>query len=335
MPKKLNKNQFSKPKQSAIEVVNDAHPAATDDKSKITKPFLKWVGGKTQIIEDVMALFPTTPINNYYEPFLGGGSVLLATLSYKKEGKLVITGQIYASDANPYLIAVYKNIQSRHAELITALQTITDEYLAISELKGNRKPANLNEAKLSKESYYYWQRTQMNSMTSDQRKSVPGSALLIFLNKTCFRGVYREGPNGFNVPFGNYKEPAIFDKNELAEISELIRNVVFTHADFATEIVKAKSGDFLYLDPPYAPKNSKSFVDYTSSGFSLEKHQQLFKQCHDLTSRNIKFLMSNSDAKLVVDSFPGPRYITRIILCKRTINSKNPDEMTNEVLITN
>ena len=192
----------------------------------------------------------------------------------------------------------------------------------------NRKPINLTQAKTSQESYFYWIRTSFNKLTIEQKRTPLGSAYFIFLNKTCFRGVYREGPNGFNVPFGHYNNPEIINEEHLNKISELIKDVNFIHSKFETSFENINEEDFIYLDPPYAPENEKSFVGYTSDGFNLEQHNLLFTKCKDY-----KFLMSNADVELVKNNFTDERFTTQIISCKRSINSKKPDAKTNEVLI--
>ena len=295
--------------------------------TKYTKPILKWVGGKTQIIDQVINLFPKT-IENYHEPFLGGGSVLLALLENVKNKKITVKGRIYAYDVNQTLINMYKNIQSNPDELFNLLSDLIEVYNNITTKNGIRKAINLEEAKTSQESYYYWIRLLFNKMTQEDKNSTLGSAYFIFMNKTCFRGVYREGPNGFNVPFGNYIKPEIINFDHLKEVSQLIQNVVFRYSSFEESLTNVMDGDFTYLDPPYAPENDKSFTSYTALGFKKEQHQLLFN-----LSKKIMFLMSNADVEMVKKEYTDAKYTIQSISCKRSINSKNPEAKTNEVLI--
>lgn len=301
---------------------------------KIMKPFMKWVGGKTQIINDVIELFPKN-MNNYHEPFLGGGSVLLALLTYQANGYIKIRGKIYASDLNSNLIAVYKNIQLHPESLINEIQKLSDRFKNSIGTVVNRKASTIEEAMTSPESYYFWIRKTFNSLSKEDRTSVVASAMLLFMNKTCFRGLYREGPNGFNVPFGNYKNPSILDEEHIRNVSVLIKDVVFTNCSFSEALTKITTDDFVYLDPPYAPETNTSFVSYTSDGFDLNTHTLLFKECKEMKEKNIRMLMSNAEVTLVTDAFPSPMYTTKIISCRRAIHSKNPDARTNELLITN
>lgn len=294
----------------------------------IQKPFLKWVGGKTQIINHIISKFPNE-INNYHELFLGGGSVLLALLSLQKEKRIAIKNKIYAYDINLPLINVYKHIQTKKEELYEYITFYLTEYDSITGNIINRKPTTIDEAKTSKESYYYWIRKKYNNI---DKNSVECSALFMFINKTCFRGMYREGPNGFNVPYGHYKKtPSIITKNELDSISELIKDVNFIHSDFNSSIKNVRKGDFVYLDPPYAPENQKSFVGYVANGFSLDTHINLFAEIKKLD--NIKFVMSNSKVELVLNNFKD--YNCEDILARRAINSKKPGSTTTEVIIYN
>ena len=294
------------------------------------KPFLKWVGGKTQLLQTIILKIPKE-INNYHELFLGGGSVLLLVLSLQKENKITIKNKIYAYDINQNLINVYKHIQNNKDELYECIDKYIKEYDSINGTIINRKPASINEAKTSKESYYYWLRIKYNTISKD---SIECSALFMFINKTCFRGMYREGPNGYNVPYGHYKKtPTIITRKELDNISELIKNVEFIHNDFKESIKKIKEGDFVYLDPPYMPETNKSFVGYVADGFDLNMHNCLFDEILKLDKKKVKFLMSNSKVDLVLEKFKD--YNCQDITARRAINSKNPESTTIEVLINN
>jgi DNA adenine methylase len=292
------------------------------------KPIIKWVGGKTQIIDKIMEHFPTN-INNYHELFLGGGSVLLSLLSLQADNKIIINGSINAYDINPIIINMFINIRDNPLEIYKYIKKLIFHFNKISINNGNRKIKHTNQI-TSKESFYYWLRYKFNKLKIKE-SSIRVSAIFIFLNKTCFRGVYREGPNGFNVPYGNYNNPEIINKNHLIELSKLIQNVNFYHMGFEESFKNISVQDFVYLDPPYAPINSTSFVGYVADGFNIDKHKKLFELTKSIINKNCKFIMSNSDVDLVKDSFKDYQIIT--ILCKRSINSKNPESKVNEVLI--
>ena len=299
-------------------------------KNNLQKPFIKWLGGKTQIIEDIIQHIPSE-INNYHELFLGGGSVLLAILSLQKINKINIKNNIYAYDINKNLINLYKNIQTNKDELFNFITKYKDEYNNISGNIINRKPKNIDDAKTSKESYYYWIRQKFNN---NDKNTIESSALFLFLNKTCFRGMYREGPNGFNVPYGHYKKtPTFITKAELNIISDLIKNVIFLETSFIDSIKEPKNGDFVYLDPPYFPETKTSFVDYTNKGFNIELHNLLFTEIIKLNDKNIKFTLNNSCVDTVLNKFK--KFNIKNITARRAINSKNPASNTKEVIITN
>lgn len=321
---------------NTIEIVYDNRlvKAVPTRKIHIAKPMLKWVGGKTQIMDKLIADFPVE-INNYREAFLGGGSVLLTLLSYVKSGIIKIHGKVYAYDLNEPLIYIYKNIQTRHNELYDILQTIITDCNECGNGEINRTPANLAEAKVAKENYYYWIRSEYNKLCLHDKKDILGSAMFIFLNKTCFRGVFRVGPNGFNVPYGHYNNPEIINKEHLDEIHTLIQHVIFECRDFASSLTNIESNDFVYLDPPYAPQTSTSFVGYTENGFSIENHNKLFCLIHTLTDANKKVMLSNADVTLVRENFANEKYNIVSLLCKRSINSKNPDAKAKEVIVKN
>ena len=294
------------------------------------KPFLKWVGGKTQILEHVLALVPKEMVN-YREPFLGGGSVLLAVLTHVRSGAIQISGGVHASDLNSNLISLYKNIQNRPEELIAEVKKLAAEFAKATGTTVERKPTTAEQALSSPESYYFWIRSTFNALPQDARASPAASAMLLFMNKTCFRGVYREGPNGFNVPYGNYKDPSILDAEHIRRVSQLIQGVTFTAQPFTESLDACVAGDFVYLDPPYA---GDSFVSYTKDGFGPDNHRRLFELCGGLREKGVKMLLSNADVKVVKDAFPSPAYVTKIVSCKRSINSRKPDARANEVLIT-
>lgn len=310
----------------------------TESEIKFQKPILKWVGGKTQIIQTLAKYFPPE-MENYHELFLGGGSVLLALLTLRREDKIKINGKVYAYDFNEALINVYKNIQTNKEELFETLSQYIKTYDGIksNEAPINRKPKDVKEALQKKENYYYWLRAEYNKKYKDTNKdAVDCSALFIFINKTCFRGMYREGPNGYNVPYGHYKKtPTFITKSELDKVSDLIEDVEFIHQSFEESFENIKAGDFVYLDPPYAPENSKSFVGYVADGFNQKTHQNLFERTKDLDKKNSKFIMSNAKVELVTESFQQPEYKIIDVTARRAINAKNPDATTTEVFIMN
>ena len=234
--------------------------------------------------------------------------------------KILITGGCGFVGSN---IAVFlkKNLKS--------VKIFSVDNLLIKGSDINRNPQTIEEAKTSKESYYYWLRKKYNNI---DKNTIECSALFMVINKTCFRGMYREGPNGYNVPYGHYKKtPTIISEKDLNYISDLIKDVEFRHSSFTESIKNIKKGDFVYLDPPYAPENKKSFVGYNVDGFTLETHKLLFEEIKKLN--NIKFVLSNSKVELVVDNFKD--YKCEDIKARRAINSKNPGDTTTEVIIYN
>jgi len=296
--------------------------------TKYTKPLLKWVGGKTQIIDKLIEIFPKQ-INNYHEIFLGGGSVLLAVL----QSNIKIKGKIYAYDLNIALISLYKNIQSDYKRLFEETDRIIQIYNSISEhnvnlsnKKEERNPKNIDNAKKSRESFYYWIRREYNKEAD--KTTLSSSVMFLFMNKTCFRGVFREGPNGFNVPYGNYKNPSILVLEHLEKVNFLIKDVKFIHSDFSKSLKNVVEGDFVYLDPPYAPENKLSFVKYNKEGFDIDQNKLLFSLTKELPC---SFVMSNSNVEMVNETFKD--YKIETILCKRSINSKKPGSKTKEVII--
>ena len=277
---------------------------------KYSKPLLKWIGGKTQIIDTIMNTFPRN-MKNYHEPFIGGGSVLLQLLEHVKNNVIEVKGVIYASDNNIHLINLYKNIQSNPQNLLDSITSIIQNYQEADD----------------KSAFYYTVRNNFNNDTNTSE--IDKSAMFLFLNKTCFRGVYRENKMGhFNVPYGNYKNPQIVSQEHVMYLHRLIKDVVFTCQDFDTSLSICKKKDFVYLDPPYAPEKDNSFVSYTKDGFN-DRHEELFNMCKEL---KCAWCMSNANVPFVLHSFQD-KYKIIVIECKRSINSKKPDSKTYEVII--
>jgi DNA adenine methylase len=296
------------------------------------KPVLKWVGGKRLIIHELLSKFPAD-MYTYHELFIGGGSVLIAVLEQRNKQNIRVK-HVHAYDSNETLIHVYKNIQHDVSSVYEKTFALHQHFLTLAP-KGTvkRTPSNIDEANVCRENYYYWTRKRYNEMNQAEKNSVEGTSLFIFLNKTCFRGMYREGPNGFNVPYGNYKTIDIVKKDNIFNLSVLIKDVVFQCMDFRKSFQNIKQNDFVYLDPPYVPVKSDSFVAYTGTGFNKEDHESLFQNIKNL--REIKFVMSNSDGELVLQHFPQSTYNVNTISCRRAINSKKPETVANEVLICN
>lgn len=293
-----------------------------------TKPILKWAGGKSQIICDMIKRFPRT-INDYYEPFIGGGSVLFAVLDSIRSGYILHTGRIFVSDSNETLINMYKNIQTNPDEIFLKINELFDIYIECDN------KFDLASTKKTKEQYYYEIRELFNKMSQSEKNSIEGSSYFIFLNKTCFRGLYRENNNGeFNTSFGNYVCPYI-KKEHLLSVSDLIKDVIFECCDFRYIVTKINThrNDFIYLDPPYYSEKKGSFMKYTKNGFSEQCHYELFDIMRFLNkTSNMKIFMSNC---VTIPRHFFFFFTIEEIECKRKINSKNPQDTTIEVFVYN
>ena len=331
-----------KPCKVPVPVEEPVAATATNPTTNQTiKPLLKYVGGKTQILKEVLTRFPpASTIRNYYEPFVGGGSVLFAFLENNPDFK----NKVIAADLNPRLINFYKVVRNRVEEFLIEIRKLVEEYNAIKAVAG----ADADGA--SQESFYYTQRVRYNTeATIDDVGSGSGSvlsaALFLFLNKTCFRGLHRCGPRGFNVPFGHYKNPAIYDEAHVRAVSALLARVELRCEDFAAVCADAAAGDFVYLDPPYVPvdrdgseedNKKNSFTSYNLDGFGPADHERFFTLCEGLRSeeKGVSWLMSNSEVALVTSRFTVEKgYETAVVSCRRAISPKEPGSRVNEVLI--
>ncbi len=303
----------------------------------LISPILKWAGGKTQIIKEVTDKFPLE-FNNYYESFIGGGSVFLELLKLIEVNKIKVNGNIYLNDLNSDLINLYSIIKEDTSILFSNIDGLVNNYnkAEMVEYEPRHKyNINLEESieeyiKKSKSDVYYYYRDLYNTTDDSNLKS----ALFLFLNKTCYRGLFREGPNGFNVPFGNYVSPTIYNKDEILELHKLFNkyDVKFENLDFEKFSENIKKDDFVYFDPPYYPLKKTSFTSYKDDSFH-DKHEVLFKLCNKLNDDEIKFVHSNSYCKFNLDKYKN--YNIEKINCKRRINSKKPEDKDFEVIINN
>jgi len=255
----------------------------------MVRPILKWVGGKTQILDKVLEQFPTEIEGDYYEPFVGGASVLLAVLPRVK-------GRVYASDLNKNLIELYTKIQRDPEGLIRELEELEKDQT---------------------EQRYYQVRDQFNTN--------PSPSLFVYLNKLGFRGLYREGPKGFNVPYGHPRaHVSLCDPENLRQVSRAIQRVEFRHEPYEQALARITSKDFTYLDPPYVPETKTSFTGYVRGEFN---HEEFFRVVKSLTA---PWVMSNSGSELVRREFTTG--LTNVD-ARRAIHSKNPGARTVEVLV--
>jgi len=292
---------------------------------KPAKPFLKWAGGKTQLLEDIRKSLPENfeEKETFIEPFVGSGAVLFWMLAnYPNIKKAVI------NDVNTDLIITFKEIKNNVAGVISQLKIWEDEYHQFKTDADARKV------------YYYEKRTLFNSRSEVE---VTKTALFIFLNRTCFNGLYRVNKsNGFNVPIGSYKTPLICDEDNLYAVSEVLQRVEILNGDFEETLKHVEGQTFFYFDPPYKPlSESSSFNSYAKGGFNDPEQIRLRDYCTELHKEGHTWVLSNSDVKGWVedgdffDNLYADYTISRV-LARRAINSKSDGRgKLNELLIRN
>lgn len=272
------------------------------------KPFVKWVGGKRQLLRQFreLGLYPPEDFNpttnTYYEPFVGGGAVFFDLLPKNAE----------LSDLNNELVTTYNVIKNNVDELIQSLQ----KHIYDKE-------------------YYLEVRAKKVEDLSD----IEVASRFIFLNRTGFNGLYRVNKSGqFNVPFGRYNNPVICDEDNLRRVSDALQGVTITHRDYKNVLKTAKSGDFIYLDPPYYPINAtSSFTSYTAEGFLEKEQTELRDTFVKLHEKGCFVMLSNSDTPFINELYSGLDGITiNKITAGRSINSKGSGRgRITEVLVTN
>lgn len=293
---------------------------------RIAKPFFKWAGGKTQLINVIEKALPKAVYKNnftYIEPFVGSGAVLFWMLNnFPKLQKAVI------NDINEDLINTYKTIASRPKELISILETLQNEY---HRLEGQDE---------AKKEYYYQKRDLYNKRKEAQSGQ---AALIIFLNRTCFNGLYRVNrKNEYNVPMGSYKRPTICDKENILAVSQALQKVDILCGDYEKTLYHADNKTLFYFDPPYKPLSETSnFNSYSKDEFNDQEQIRLRDFCNKLDTLGYTWILSNSDVKgkdendNFFDALYSDFNITRVD-ARRSINA-NPEKRGSlkELLITN
>ena len=291
------------------------------------KPFVKWAGGKGGLISQLKNFYPfeleNGKIDKYVEPFVGGGAVLINILQQYD------VKEAYAFDINRDLINCYNTIKENVEDLIKELEIKEKEFLKL-ESEDRQK-------------FFYDIRTEYNSSKLEDNYNIKRTSEFIFLNRTCFNGLYRVNKNGeFNVPCGKYKNPTICDAKNLRNLSKLIQNVRFEYGDYRKSSEYIDENTFVYFDPPYRPLSITSgFTSYTKEDFNDENQKDLAKYFKELDLKNAKLMLSNSNPKntnkddnFFEDIYKG--FNINEISAKRMINAnaKGRGEIS-ELLITN
>lgn len=292
----------------------------------MAKPFVKWAGGKGQLLNEIRKKYPDAlgrQINKYAEPFIGGGAVLFDVLN------CYTINEVYISDINGELIHTYTTIRDSVDELVQRLYGLESEYL--SSDMDNRK------------TIFYENRDKFNSLKMDSNRTIELAALFIFLNRTCFNGLYRvNAKGGFNVPQGSYKNPCICDENNLRAVSRKLHGVTIVCGDYKKAANFIDSNTFAYFDPPYRPLSpTANFTSYSRDGFDDDDQSELAAFIDEMSTRGACVVASNSDPRSVneQDTFFDRLYsqhkISRIE-ASRAINSNGTKRgKISELLIAN
>ena len=296
--------------------------------SEKARPFVKWAGGKGSLISQLSNFYPyelkNGIIERYIEPFVGGGAVLIDILQNYD------VRQAYAFDINMDLINSYNVIKNNVEELITNLKRMETEYLQLEQEE--------------RKNYFYNIRNEYNDYTlQENEQNVQRASQFIYLNRTCFNGLYRVNRDGkFNVPVGSYKNPTICDEENLRNLSELIQNVQFQYGDYRKSMEYVTENTFVYFDPPYRPLNMTSgFTSYTKEDFNDDNQRELATFYRELNERNAKLMLSNSNPKNIneEDQFFDNIYqgfnIDEIYASRMINANSNGRGKISEILVTN
>lgn len=272
----------------------------------LVKPFLKWAGGKRQLLPEIREHIPET-FNSYYEPFLGAGAVFFDLLPTKA----------IVNDFNEQLMLTYRVIRDSVDELIRIL--------------------DIHKARNSRDYFYEIRALDRNKHVFDLLPDVDKAARLIYLNKTCFNGLYRVNSRGeFNAPYGRYKNPTICEAEVLRAVSHYLNSheVQLLCKDFADAVADVSKGDFVYFDPPYFSSDNTNFTSYQAEGFDASEQERLRDVFAELSDRGVKCLLSNSDTEFIRELYSG--FDIRTVSAIRAINADaNGRGRVNEVLVRN
>lgn len=305
----------------------DARKTKSQKSANTARPFVKWAGGKTQLLPILKENLPKNlgeGIKKYAEPFVGGGALLFALLAeYSFD-------EVYICDNNRELINAYTVIRDFCGELIQHLANMQSEYKSMDNLD-------------KKQEYYYARRERYNTLSLNEETKIEKAALFIFLNKTCFNGLYRVNKKGnYNVPFGKHESPTICDTENLLKISEMLVGVTMRFCDYHDVLNFADADTFVYIDPPYRPLNATSgFTSYTEEQFDDTDQIELARLYGELSEIGARVMLSNSDPHNVDenDSFFDDLYSEYTVMridALRAINSKgNKRGKIKELLIKN
>ena len=269
-------------------------------------PFVKWAGGKRQLITQIRERMPEK-YNDYYEPFIGGGAVIFDLLP----------ANALINDINKALINTYRTICN---EPDTFLKEV------------NRLDNDMWE---DGKKYYYSIREHYNDKLMRSEYDVELATLFVFINKHCFNGLYRVNGKGlFNVPYNNSRRVSV-DEDVIIATSEYLRGVTIIDGDFEQACKNAKKGDFVFIDSPYAPLNPTSFESYTKEGFDIESHKRLAKLYDELTARGCYCMLTNHNTELINELYGNKDYKIDVVSVKRMINSDASNRVGEEVIICN
>lgn len=269
-------------------------------------PFVKWAGGKRQLITQIRERMPEK-YNDYYEPFIGGGAVIFDLLP----------ANALINDINKALINTYRTICNEPDAFLKEVNRLDNDMW-----EDGKK-------------YYYTIREHYNDKLMRSEYDVELAALFVFINKHCFNGLYRVNGKGlFNVPYNNSRRVSV-DEDVIIATSEYLRGVTIIDGDFEQACKNAKKGDFVFIDSPYAPLNSTSFESYTKEGFDIESHKRLAKLYDELTARGCYCMLTNHNTELINELYGNKDYKIDVVSVKRMINSDASNRVGEEVIICN